>query len=94
MMSWAPWVIASNPEPIHGKRRDLDRQARLEPHVPGAVDRVGRRLQGVAEHGMADVAGGHARALQGVLRRHGAELGRRYVFERAAEAAEAGAHAG
>src|SRR4029077_6629517 len=54
----------------------------------------GRRLQGVPEHRMSDVARGYARPVERVLRRHGAKLGRRQLLERTAEAAESGAHAG
>ena len=80
-------------QPVHRDGRDLDRESRLEPDVAGAVDRVGRRLEGVAEDGVAHFGGRHARALERVLRGDGAELDRREVLQRAAERTEAGPHA-
>ncbi len=42
--------------------------------MAGAVDRVGRGLEGVAEDGVADVGDGYAGALKRVLCRDGAEF--------------------
>src|SRR2546422_3950722 len=71
----------------------LDRQPGLEADVAGAVDRVGRRLQGGPQDGMAEVGGWDARALEGVPRRHRAQLDGPQGFQRAAERAETGPHA-
>src|SRR5882762_2176829 len=77
-------------QPVHRDGRDLDRQSRLESDVPGAVDRVGGRLEGVAEDAVAHVGRRDTRALERVLRGDGAQLDRREVFQRAPEGAEAG----
>src|SRR6267143_552953 len=58
--------------------------------MPGAVNRVGGRLQGVAEHTVPHLGRRDARALEGVLRGDGTKLDRREVLQRAAERAEAG----
>src|SRR5205814_10726693 len=76
--------------PVHGDGRDLDREARLEPDVGSAVDRVGGRLEGVAEHTVPYLGGRDARALERVFRGDGAQLDRREVLQRAAERTEAG----
>src|SRR5439155_6361822 len=77
-------------QPVHGDGRDPNRQSRLEPDVTGAVDRVGGRLEGVAEDAVAHVGGRNARALERVLCGDGAELDRREVLQGAPEGAEAG----
>jgi len=77
-----------------GDRRYLDRQAGLQSDVTGAVDGVGRRLQRVPEHRMADVTGRDTRALERVPRGYRSQLGGREVFQRAAERPETGPHPG
>jgi len=44
-------------QPVDCDCRYFDRQAGLEPDVPGEVDRVGGGLERVAEHHVADVGG-------------------------------------
>src|SRR5438093_1076710 len=83
---------AAQPVDRHGGH--LDREARLETDVAGAVDRIRRGLERVAEDGVAHLGRRHVRALERVLRRDRAKLDRREVLERAAERAEARADAG
>ena len=73
---------AGTAQPIDRQRRHFDRHARLQPDVARAVDRVGARLQHVAEDDVIDHASGatpvrcHRRA-----RRERAEIERRDVLE-------------
>src|SRR6267143_6725545 len=77
-------------QPIHRDGWDLDRQSRLEPDVARAVDRVGCGLEIINENAVPHLRRRDAGAPERVLRSHGAELDRREVLERAAEAAEPG----
>ena len=81
-------------QPVDRHGGHLDRQARLEPDVAGAVDRVRRRLECVADHHMANLTGRRSGALQRVPGRDGPELVGREVLERATERAEARPDAG
>ena len=54
---------------IHGDRGRFDRQTGLEADVPGHVDGVGRRLEGVSKNRMSEIARGNAGALDGVAGR-------------------------
>ena len=71
-------------QPIHGQRRHVDRHAGLERHVARAVDRVGARLQHVAER-RRDRSSPAARRSSRRRRARGdrAELERRHVLQRA-----------
>ena len=62
--------------------------------MAGAVDGIGRGLEGVAEDGVADVGSGHAGALERVASRDGAEVDGREVLQGAAEGPEPRADTG
>src|SRR2546427_1033619 len=79
-------------QPVDGDGRDLDGEPGLESHVAGEVDRVGGGLERVAEHRVADLTRGDARALERGAGRDGAELGGGKVLQRAAEGAESRPH--
>jgi hypothetical protein len=73
MISIAPETIAWKPEP------------RAQPDVARQVDGVGRGLQRVAEHHVADVGGRHAGFFQRALRREHPQVGGGEVLEGSAE---------
>ncbi len=78
-------------EAVHGERGRRDREARFQPDVARAVDRVRARLHHVADDDVADRVCRDLRLSERGLRRDDGEVGRGDVLEGALHGAERGA---
>jgi hypothetical protein len=68
-------------EPVHGDGARLDPEARLEGHVPGAVDGVRPGLEGVADHAVVEKRGGDAALFDRGARGVGGQVHRGHAAE-------------
>ncbi len=80
-------------QPLHQQRRHADRHARVEADVARKKERVEARLRHRGRHHGVDLLRAHARGLQRLARRLDAEVGRRYIAQRAVVVGERRARA-